>query len=148
MGTKESKRFEDMWRYLNEIGIYTTEQLKKEINSKPTKKQEKLHTYINTDVKFETFRDILPTLNYYKAFQEQVEHITNEELNKKTKITLKKVEECEKKLKKEEEKQFSVDRVKNCKFNLCRAKFELNLLKQKLNNQGGKEYETPRRFDS
>lgn len=90
--------------------------------------------YINTDVKFETFRDILPTLNYYKAFQEQVEHITNEELNKK--------------LKKEEEKQFSVDRVKNCKFNLCRAKFELNLLKQKLNNQGGKEYETPRRFDS
>ena len=125
--TKESKRFGDMWRYLNEIGIYTTEQLKKEINSKPTKKQEKLHTYINTDVKFETFRDILPTLNYYKAFQEQVEHITNEELNKKIKIALKKVEECEKKLKKEEEKQFSVDRVKNCKFNLCRAKFELNL---------------------
>ena len=50
--TKESKRFGDMWRYLNEIGIYTTEQLKKEINSKPTKKQEKLNTYINTDVKF------------------------------------------------------------------------------------------------
>ena len=69
-------------------------------------------------------------------------------MNKKIKIALKKVEECEKKLKKEEEKQFSVDRVKSCKFNKRRAKFELNLLKQKLNNQGGKEYETPRRFDS
>lgn len=138
MGTEESNRFGKMWGYLNEIGIYTTEQLKKEINSKPTKKQENLHTYINTEVNFETFRDILPTLNYYKAFQEQVEHITNEELNKRIKITFKKIEECEKKLEKEEEKQFSVDRIKNCKFNLYRAKFELNLLKQKLNNQGGK----------
>lgn len=128
MAVSEQKRIENMWGYLNEANIYSVEELQKALN-KSAKGQQRLYTYINTSIDFNKLKNILPTLNYYKNLEIEMKNSTSEELNDKIEKLSIRIKEYEKELEFERKINFSVDRIKNKEFTLCRTKFELETLK-------------------
>lgn len=128
-------RVESMWKYLNAAGIYTIEELKEAVNQEPTKEQQEFYTYINTPVDFEKFKQMLPNMDYYKKFKEKANNLTEKQLDQEIEKAIQKVED--KKAFLENEKKYSIDRIKNAEFNLYRADFELNLLKDIKQNKKG-----------